>query len=143
MTDQRKASHSQAMLATAMHLLSIPSPWLAPLVGILLSQRGSYLKYHSWRAFYEQVFAFLFVVLVWIVSISISIWQFKHAAETHFQQIDWVGILFKSAATFALLWLFGIWNTINGLLDAARAAGGTDWGRGKWLDRMAQKRVIL
>lgn len=115
-------------LACVMHVASIPFPWMAPIVGILVSGQMPFVKHHSWKALKGQIVQVCIVGIIMAASLSHSIYNLYHQYQEGFKDFNLWAILIKSAAVWAGLALFGLWNTIASIIDAVRAING-QWGR--------------
>lgn len=116
-------------LACAMHIASIPFPWMAPIVGILVSRNLPFVKHHSWRALKGQLITAAIIGTVTIASLSYSIYNLYQDYQNGFKDFDIWSILIKSVVMWVGFFLFGLWNTVASVIDALRAL------RGEWCTR--------
>jgi len=117
-------------LACAMHVASIPFPWMAPIIGILVSGSLPFVKHHSWRALKGQLITVAIIGTVTVASLSYSIYNLYQDYQNGFKDFNIWPILIKSVVMWVGLFLFGLWNTVSSIIDALRALRG-DWCRRK------------
>lgn len=113
-------------LACVMHLASIPFPWLAPIIGILVSGEMPFVKHHSWRALRGQIISVLIIGTVTAISLGFSIYNLYQQYQEGFKDFDIWAVVIKSVVVWAGLFLFGLWNTVASIIEAMRALKG-DW----------------
>lgn len=113
-------------LACVMHVASIPFPWMAPIIGLIVSGNLPFVKHHSWRALKGQIITVAIIGTVTIASLSYSIYNLYQDYLNGFKDFNIWPILVKSAIMWIGLFLFGLWNTVSSVIDALRALRG-DW----------------
>lgn len=113
-----------------MHIASIPFPWMAPLVGLLIGKGQPFLRHHSWKALKGQIITGLIVLTVTAASLSHSLYSLYQQYQEGFRDFNLWSVVVKSIAVWVGLFLFGLWNTVASVLDAKKALIG-DWGRVK------------
>ena len=131
-------------LASLVNLGSIPFPYLAPIAGIFIGAHSPYVRFHAYRMLIEQLVGTLITGVLMASSLAYSVWKLKEdgvldSTGLHTERIDWLGILIKSALTWVLFALWGVWNTLNSLKDALEAGRGHVPSKPRWSERMALK----
>ena len=131
-------------LAMVMNLASIPLPYVAPIAGLIIGAKSPYAKFHSYRMLIEQVIGTIIAGILIACSLSYSLWKMKEdgvldSNGLHLEKIGWVGIIVKSALTWVLFALWGLWNTLNALKDAMEAGRGYVPPKPRWSERLAMK----
>lgn len=127
---ERPAEQNEKHIAAACHIGGIFFPYLAPIVGLAVSWKGSrFVRVHAMQGLFEAVFLSLFTVLVLAVSLAISLPGLLELLRTRGESFEWSMVwaaLVKSAVVWAGLALVGLLYTVRSVLDAMQAL------RGEW-----------
>jgi uncharacterized membrane protein len=126
-------------LAAAMHVGAVFFPWLAPFIGIVLSGKSRYIRFHSISSLVGEALAALFIGLVVAASLTHSIVTLYHQYQEGFRDFNLWTILIKSVAVWLGLFLFGLWNGLCSIISAVKALKGSDWGGRGLADRIARR----
>lgn len=117
-----------------MHLASIPAPFVAPLIGIVVGRHSRYLAAHSWQSLYESV-ALKALLLVSAVGSSIyTLTQIWHHCQNGWQDWNWPAFLIRMACAWLLVVVLGVASTVQAVVAAHRAHAGR-WPRRGILQR--------
>lgn len=125
-------------LGAAVHVASIPAPYMGPLVALALSGGSPFVRYQAVRALVGQVLAGALVFVVVAASLTFSVAQLVRTGFD-LSQIDWVQLIVKSVAVWLALALFGLWNTVTAIREALTAWSGRLPARMRWPDRLSAR----
>ncbi len=141
MAHSSEATNHERAVSAAICIAAIPFPYLGPIVGIVLHPRSPYVRFHAYRCLIEQVLATVLLATLLVASLLYSVVSLVQSGvfENGFNwsRIDWVGILVKSAATWAGLFLWNAWNIVNSVRDGLAAYRGEPIQPRRWVDRRA------
>lgn len=116
--------------AAACHIGGIFFPYLAPIVAVALSWRRSrFVQVHALESLFEAMLLSLFALLVFAVSLAISLPALFELLRTRGESFEWSMVwtaLIKSALVWVGLALVGLWYMIRSVLDAIQAMKG-EW----------------
>ena len=129
---------NERLAGAAVNLASIPFPWTAPAIGLVVSGRSKFVRFQAIRSLIEQVASIVVIGSVTVASIVYSVVDFANK-NFDFSKIDWKVVILKSVAIWIGLGLFALWNLINALRDAWQAWNGDMPKKMKWSERLAAK----
>ena len=139
MTEEIKPTQEERTLAGVCHLLSIPFPYLAPIMTYLWQRSKSrFVSLHAAQAFFETLI--LNIVLFFALAISLmftagKVWE---AIQTKGQSLTWDDLwaaLIKAAATWLILGAVSLYYTISSVFQAIQAF------RGRWRGSLISGRL--
>ena len=136
---------NERTLAAAVNVAAIFFPYVAPIVGLVVSAKMPFVRYHAARSLIEQLVSSVIIGLLMLASLIYSVWSIKNTMADGFDlsKIDWMTLLIKTAVTWVLLTIWGFINTILNVRDALEALQGKLPARPKWTDRKALKMAGL
>lgn len=117
-------NQKQRSLAAVMHLAAIPFPFFGPLVGIVVSKPDSFLRTHSIVRLKREIWTAVILFVIGAVYFLSSVPGWIHHFQTGFRDFDILQFLLKTAIYWILSALYGVWNTVEGVVLAVRAFNG-------------------
>ena len=135
-------SWTDRRLGALVHLASIPAPYLAPIIALVVACGRPFVGYHAGRVLVEHLIAGLLTFLVIVTSLAFTIYQLVQTGFDVSRSIWWRVIL-KSVVVWLALAMFGLWNTIASLREAFVANQGLLPSRMRWGDRLTAQLVRL
>lgn len=131
--------HNERVLAAAVNVAAIFFPYAGPIVGYVVSSKMKFVRYHATRSLIEQIVATVIIGILLIASLLYSAYSIQHTMADGFdlRKIDWVTLLVKTVATWLLLGLWGIVNTVLNVRDALEALQGKVPIKPKWTEKRA------
>jgi len=129
---------NERLAGAAVNLASIPFPWTAPAIGLVVSGRSKFVRFQAIRSLIEQVASIVVIGSVTVASIVYSVVDFANK-NFDFSKIDWKVVILKSVAIWIGLGIFALWNVFNALRDAWQAWNGEMPKKLKWSERLAAK----
>lgn len=128
-------------MAATVNIAAIFFPYIAPIVGLVVSPKMPFVRYHAARSLIEQLLASIVIGILLLASLLYSAWSIKNTMADGFDisKIDWVTLLIKTAVTWVLMTIWGAINTILNVRDAIDALHGKLPTKPKWTDRKAFK----
>ncbi len=129
---------NERLAGAAVNLASIPFPWTAPAIGLVVAGKSKFVRFQAIRSLIEQLASIIVIGSVTIASIVYSVVDFANK-NFDFSKIDWKMVILKSVAIWIGLGLFAIWNFVNALRDAWQAWNGDVPKKMKWSERLAAK----
>jgi len=139
MTEDIEPTQEERTLAGACHLLSIPFPYLAPIIAFFWQRSKSrFVSLHAAQAFFETLI--LNIVLFFALAISLmftagKVWE---AIQTKGQSLTWDDLwaaLLKAAATWLILGAISLYYAVSSIFQAIQAF------RGKWRGSLISGRL--
>ena len=126
----KPADQNERNAAAACHVAGIFFPYLAPIVALALSwKRSRFVQIHALESLFEAITLTVFTVLVFAVSLAISLPGLLELLRSRGESFEWSMLwaaLIKSALVWVGLALVGLWYTIRSVLDAVQAMKG-EW----------------
>lgn len=133
-----QTSSRERALGAAVHVASIPAPYVGPLVALAVAGGSPFVRYQAVRALVGQALAGALTFLVVATSLTISVAQLMRTGFD-LSQIDWVQLIVKSVVVWLALALFGLWNTVTAIREALTAFRGELPARMRWPDRLSAR----
>lgn len=133
-----ETTSTDRQLGAVVHLASIPAPYLAPVIALVVAGGRPFVRYHAVRVLVGQLIAGFITFLVIATSLSFTVYQL---VQTGFDlsEINWWQVILKSVAVWLALALFGLWNTFTSLREAYVASQGSLTRRIRWPDRLTAR----
>ncbi|HRK20988.1 MAG TPA: DUF4870 domain-containing protein [Fimbriimonadaceae bacterium] len=130
--------------AAACHALSIPFPYLSPIVFFALKRGSSrFVALHAAQAFFEALLLNIVLFLALGVSLMFTLAKVLEAIETRGQSLTWDDLwmaLIKGATTWLILAAISLVYTVKSAIQALQAYRG-EWRGSLFAGRLA-KRVV-
>ncbi len=139
--DRPIVDQHERVLAATVNVAAIFFPYLAPIIGLVVSPKMKFVRYHAARSLLEELASAIVIGILLIASLLYSANQIRHAMEGGFDwsKVNWIGMLLKATITYVLLSIWGILNTIFNIRDAIAALNGQWPTKPKWSERKALK----
>jgi hypothetical protein len=118
--------NKQRSLAAVMHLAAIPFAIVAPVVGIVVSKPNSFLRTHSIVRLKREIWTAVILFVIGAIYFLSSVPGWIHHFQTGFRDFDILQFLLKTAIYWVLTALYGVWNTLEGVILAVRAFNGNE-----------------
>jgi uncharacterized membrane protein len=130
--------HEKAV-AAAVNVSSIFFPYLGPIVGALIAGKSKFIRFHAYRCLIDQIVTTVVIAALVMLSLAFSVYSLSNSMADGFDlsKVDWVMLLVKSLATWVLIVLWGVVNTVLSIRDALEALNGQLPSRPKWTERKA------
>jgi uncharacterized membrane protein len=116
-------------LAAAMHIATIPLPFLAPAFAFLLFQRRDFVRAHSLQALYGALGLKVLTVVATLASVTITGIQLWNHYQNGWQDWSWPLFILRVAAGWLAVVILGFLTTVAAIMAAHRAV------RGEWPSR--------
>jgi uncharacterized membrane protein len=120
-----ECSATERRLAAAMHLCTIPAPFVAPAVALVVARKSDYLKAHAWQSLKEFIVWKLALVLLLALSLSYSVSRIWHHYQSDWSEFSIWEFLLRFAAGWLFLTVLGGINTVQAVVAAHKAHCGT------------------
>ena len=132
-------SSQEKTIAAACHLLSIPFPYMAPLVTFFWKRSQSrFVALHASQAFFETLVLNIVLFIALAVSLAFTLAKVVEAVQTRGQSLRWDDLwaaLLKAAATWIILGVVSFYYTVQSVLQALQAL------RGQWKGSLISGRL--
>lgn len=128
--------------AAACHVLSIPFPYLSPILFFALKRGSSrFVALHAAKAFFETILLNIVLFIGLAISLAFTLAKVWEAIETRGQSLTWDDLwaaLIKAAATWIILAVVSLVYTILSVLQAIEAMHGK-WKSSLFAGRLAKR----
>lgn len=125
-------------LAIAVHIGAIFFPIVAPIIGLAVSKPDSFLRSHSLFRLKREIITMVIAAVFTVGYILWSIPGWVHHFQTGFKDFDLIGFLIRSVIVWLIGWLYGVWNTAEGIWLAIKALNGK-WPKGATVPELTEK----
>jgi hypothetical protein len=134
-----KPTSEEKTIAAACHLLSIPFPYMAPLVTFFWKRKQSrFVALHASQAFFEALILSIVLFIALAISMAFTIAKVWQAIETRGQSLTWDDLwaaLIKAGATWIILAVVSFYYTLSSVIQAIQAL------QGRWSGSMISGRL--
>ncbi len=121
---------SERSLAAVCHLLSIPFPFLAPIVFFFWKRAESrFIALHAAQAFFEALILNIVLYIALGISMAFTIAKVWEAIQSRGQSLTWDDLwaaLIKAGATWLILGVISAYYTIASIVQSVQAYQGKE-----------------